>query len=220
MMKQSHLITLLAITLADVLLGIAAFGSLPESVPVHWNIHGQVDRMGSPWELALVMPAVNVFLAGLLILLPAIKSVGVSIEPFRVTYGRIGIVAVTAFSLIHVATLLNALGWPIGVEKVIPCVCGIMILVLGNWMGKLRRNRLVGIRTPWTLANDTVWERTHRAGGPLMVLYGLAIVLTALASTPVVTFVVIMVGAVALIVWSFVHSRRIYHQLQHNGEIT
>jgi uncharacterized membrane protein len=75
---------------------------------------------------------------------------------------------------------------------------GVLFMLLGNYMGKLRRNFFVGIRTPWTLASDAVWERTHRFGGRLFVLGGLAMVIVALVD-PVPWLLLIVVLAVLLV---------------------
>ena len=86
-----------------------------------------------------------------------------------------------------------------------------MIAFLGNWMGKLRRNFYVGIRTPWTLSSDTVWRRTHRTGGALMVLGGLILAISAFLPRPafLVLFVTtIVIVAVIPIVQSYILWKR------------
>jgi uncharacterized membrane protein len=218
MIKKSHVITLIAIAGSDVVLGMATYASLPNSVPAHWNISGAVDRYGAPWELAFVLPCFVAIAAGLLILLAVIKPFASSIARFQVTYGRTSIAMVGTLVLVHAILLLNALGWTMQVEKVVPGVVGMLVLILGNWMGKLRRNGLIGIRTPWTLANDAVWERTHRIGGPLLMLYGLAILCTAWIATSLTTFVVLIGGALALAVWAFAYSWRISDRVRHTDD--
>ena len=86
---------------------------------------------------------------------------------------------------------------------------GVLYLLLGNYMGKLRRNFFIGIRTPWTLASDAVWERTHRVGGRLFMLGGLATVLIALVD-PAPWLLLIVLAAVWLITAGysyFIHLR-------------
>ena len=58
---------------------------------------------------------------------------------------------------------------------------GVLLAVLGNFMGKIRYNYVMGVRTPWTLASERVWDRTHRVVGPLFVLWGLAVLASAVA---------------------------------------
>lgn len=214
-MKLSHLFIVISIVCADGLAGFMTYSILPNPAPVHWNFKGEVDRLGPPWELAFVFPAIAAFVAGLVILLPTIKSLAPTLAKFQLTYGRISIAAVAALAMIHGAILLNALGWPMRIETTIPAMSGMLIMILGNWMGKLRRNTVIGIRTPWTLANDNVWERTHRAGGVLMVFYGMAIVLVACTTAAWITTMVVIGGGIALLVWAFAYSWRVY-QLNHS----
>src|SRR5262249_13967308 len=90
---------------------------------------------------------------------------------------------------------------------------GVMLAVVGNWLGKIRRNFWVGIRTPWTLANERVWERTHRVGGKLMMLFGVALAVSGAFASPTVVFGVTIAGAVGLAGWSLIYSYVIYHRL-------
>jgi uncharacterized membrane protein len=69
----------------------------------------------------------------------------------------------------QLVTLAQVFHLPINVSFIMALTLSAMITYMGNYMGKLRRNFWAGIRTPWTLVNDTVWERTHRFGGWLFV---------------------------------------------------
>jgi uncharacterized membrane protein len=81
---------------------------------------------------------------------------------------------------------------------------GLLLIVLGNYMGKLRKNFFVGIRTPWTLASDDVWERTHRMGGRVFVLAGLASVVAALAgAAPGTMLYVLAAAAIVTVAYSY-----------------
>jgi len=75
--------------------------------------------------------------------------------------------------LVQIVTTAIALGFPIDMAFVMNLALSLLLIFLGNYMGKLRRNFWAGIRTPWTILNETVWERTHRLGGWLFVLAGL-----------------------------------------------
>jgi uncharacterized membrane protein len=90
---------------------------------------------------------------------------------------------------------------------------GVMILVIGNQLGKSRSMYLVGIRTPWTLASEEVWVRTHRLGGKLMVVAGLAMIGAALLPLPAgllwtIPAVAIAIAAAVPIVYSYLLWRR------------
>ena len=85
-------------------------------------------------------------------------------------------------------------------------IIGLLFIVLGNWMGKLRRNLIAGIRTPWTLKSDVVWQRTHRIGGRLMVALGLAVLFAAMLFPVWVVAALVAAGAMGLAIWAFAYS--------------
>jgi uncharacterized membrane protein len=87
---------------------------------------------------------------------------------------------------------------------------GVLLMVIGNYMGKLRKNFFIGIRTPWTLASDAVWERTHRFAGPLFVAAGAAwIGLSFVHARPGWMLVPVIAAAVLPGIYSFVLYRRL-----------
>ena len=100
----------------------------------------------------------------------------------------------------------------VSVGRVVSALVGSLFVFIGNLMGKVKPNFLLGIRTPWTLSDPDVWNRTHRLGGGLFFLTGLATVASALLLPEKVTFWVLMAGvlAAALIpaVMSYVWYRR------------
>src|SRR6185312_6783385 len=94
-------------------------------------------------------------------LLPVISPRKFEIAPFARTYGII-VMATLAFLLVVGTTaLLAGAGYHVSVELVAPIAVGALLMVIGNFMGKFRKNFFVGIRTPWTLTSEMVWERTH-----------------------------------------------------------
>lgn len=214
MIALRHLIILMTLAVADLALGLVALSFLPARVPMHWNWQGQVDSYGPAWTAALILPTCLLATVVLLAVIswfwrqPGSSASGQSI------YGRIAIATFLAFIALHLALLRAAQGHTIDFPAVAMFIVGTMIVVLGNWLGKLRRNKFAGIRTPWTLANDVVWERTHRVGGRLMVGYGIVILLSALLAPVWAIVAVILAGILAGVVWAFVYSRALFNRLQ------
>jgi uncharacterized membrane protein len=213
MISRAQMIWLAALIFGDALTGAVCYQFLPQRSPIHWNIHGQVDGYGSPWQLAFVMPIVAVGIAGLLIGLARTPPIRDGLQRSGTIYGLMVIAGVGMIVLIHALMLLGALGKPIDVSRGIMVAVGLLFAILGNWMGKLRRNWIAGIRTPWTLKNDVVWERTHRIGGRLMVALGLTVLLAALVF-PFWAATAVFVGSLlGFALWSFVYSWRIYQEV-------
>jgi uncharacterized membrane protein len=213
MIPRAHLFIVILILLADALLSAMLYPHLPARVPTHWNWRGQVDGYGPAWMDALLLPVVSWALMTLLLLAPRLGLLRSNFALFARTYGRICVTLAAALLAIQVIVLFKVLGWPIPIERAMPVVTGLLIAILGNWMGKVRRNGLVGIRTPWTLASDEVWEKTHRLGGRIMFAWGLAVALSAIWAAPLISLAVMMGGAVVLLVWAVVYSYRAYHNL-------
>lgn len=185
---------------------IVVYGRLPERIPTHWdtagNVNGETARTLGAW----IMPATLLVLALVLPRLPSIDPRRANYEKFRPTYDIVIAAILTMLALLHVATLGAALGWPVPMEFITPLLAGSLFILLGNVMPRARPNWMFGIRTPWTMTSDRVWERTHRLGGALFVIAGIVIALTAFAATPLVFPVIvatIVVAAIVPIVYSY-----------------
>lgn len=199
---------LVVIALAASLL---AFGSLPETMPVHWNVRGEADGWMAREYAAFMMPAMIVLSAALFSVLPAISPKGFEIDGATRTYRRICGALLVFMLATHLLMLGAALGYG-DVGRTIPVLVGALFVVLGNYVTKMPRNFFIGIRTPWTLADQDVWFRTHRFGGRVFVAAGLAIAIAGLvlsgpALAPV--FVGIVVATIASTVgYSYLTWRR------------
>jgi uncharacterized membrane protein len=181
-MKNHRLILLSCLTVAA-LAGASAWAghSLPADarLPMHWNAAGEVDRYGGKWT-ALMMPP-------LLAAIMALVMWGVSrAEPrqdhlassqglFRVAWiGLLGVAAV-----IELMLLSTVFHWGLSPLGLIFGALGLFFVAMGDQLSKTRPMYLVGIRTPWTLADPEVWTATHRLGGKLLALAGLVWLLSA-----------------------------------------
>jgi uncharacterized membrane protein len=151
---------------------------LPAQIPIHWGIHGQVNGYTGKVFGTLFMPILNVFLALLLGALPFLDSRfrkyddETKASTFRVMkFFRLIITLFNAcFAL---AILAFALHYRFDMVRGIVSASGLLFIIVGNFLGKLRPNTFSGIRTPWTLASRTVWLKTHRVGGHIMVAGGI-----------------------------------------------
>ncbi|GLQ96051.1 SdpI family protein [Dyella mobilis] len=193
---------------------LAAFAwlraQMPALVAVHWNAHGQIDGYASPIKAVAVPMIVMASLALLTIVLPSISPRGFEITPFLPVFVTI-MLAAQAFVLVTaLGILLNAAGHPAG-RLVVPLLpMGLLLMFVGNYMGKLRKNFFAGIRTPWTIASDEVWERTHRFAGWVFMLAGIIVVVASLVNAPVLLSVsVVVVAAFIPAVYSYLVYRRV-----------
>lgn len=202
-----------SIALALAMFGVAAwyYPQLPDPVPTHWNAAGEVDGWtGKPWGVYL-FPVITLGLVMLLMVLPVISPRGFRLDSARRVYDIV-IFALAAFmAVIEFYSFRSAIHGAESLTRAVPMMVGFLFIVLGNYLGKFPKNFFVGIRTPWTLASDVVWNRTHRLGGYVFMLAGLVILLTGIFSMPPWVLITAALGA-ALVpaVYSLVLYKRLH----------
>ncbi|HVY72096.1 MAG TPA: SdpI family protein, partial [Verrucomicrobiae bacterium] len=163
---------------------------LPERVPIHWDAQGEVNGYAGKAFGSLLVPLINIGVATLLLVItsldPRLRQHSEEVKNSLLRTILIVRLVITGFlSVVSLAMLASATGaFKSGGQfgAVMHGAVALLFVVLGNYMTKLRPNHHVGIRTPWTLASEEVWRKTHRVGGPLMVISGLLM----LALLPVV----------------------------------
>jgi uncharacterized membrane protein len=188
---------------------------LPEQVPSHWGINGQVDGYSPRLVAATFAPLLALLLVVLREVLPRFDPHRARYNEFRGTYELIWNAIVLFIVAIHGITLGYAIGWPINVATVVQISVGLLFVVLGNELGRLRPNWFMGVRTPWTLANEEVWRRTHRATGRLMVGLGLIMALVVPFLPGILGFAVIISAALGFAVFALGYSYLLWRQITH-----
>jgi len=203
---------ILCILAAMWLLSFAMLAVLPEQVAMHWNAQGEVTRYGTKWQAVLALPVIATIASAFLLALPRIGTLEESMKRSAGVYGKAVIALLAMLFSLHVLVLLGGVGFEIPVARLAIVGGGGLVALLGNWMGKLRRNFWIGIRTPWTLANDVVWERTHRIGGRLFLVHGVVTAIVALIAPPLAAVIWLVAGVLAIAVWSIPYSLSMYRR--------
>lgn len=188
-----------------------AYPRLPERIPTHWNLQGEVDGWSARW-MVFFPPAMGLLM---LVLMPVLRR----IDPRRANYDRfeptfwLVINVIIAFMFVpHLMTIGAALGWPLpATDRVLVAAVGVLFILLGNYMPRVKSNWWMGIRTPWTLESESVWRATHRLAGFTFVTGGLIAVAAALLPTKLafgVSMVAMMSAALVPAAYSYVLYRR------------
>ena len=219
-MPYRHL-TLFSAAILLLMLGasVAAGLHLPADtmLPVHWDITGTPDRFAEKWNALLTLPAVTLFVAGLFAVLPAIEPMQDGLRRSAGLYTLTWGATVVVMAVAHGMTMAVALGWPVPVSAIMMLLVGGLLIVVGNQLAKSRRMFFIGIRTPWTLADEDVWIATHRLGGRLMMACGLAFWIVAIGQPDPATaapFVIAALGATVIVpvAYSYILWRRKFRQ--------
>ena len=149
---------------------LAAAPNLPEQMVTRWNAAGDptgaLSRTAGMW----LVPGLAAGLLGLFALLPRIDPLGENIAAFRVHYDRFVVVFTAFLVALHLAVLAVNLGYPVDVTTLVVAGAAALFYYLGTLLPRVEPNWFVGIRTPWTLSDDEVWDRTHALGGRLFKL--------------------------------------------------
>lgn len=185
------------------------FSSLPARIPVHWNAAGQVDGVG-PRAAIFIAPALVALLIGLWPALAAISPRRFRIDDFAATWWFAGLAVVAWLAYVHGVMLWELYtGSPHAPRALLAGAC-LLIVLIGNVMGKVRRNFWLGVRTPWTLADERVWYATHRLAGKTMVGGGLLALAVVLLGWPVQwATVLLVIGAIVPAAYSLVYWKRL-----------
>ncbi len=185
-------------------------------MPSHWNLHGQVDAYGSRVWAALGVPLVAAALYVLMLLTPLVDPRRENYARFAGAYRLVRLSLVAFLVGVHAIVLSAGLGRPVNVALAVQVGVSLLLVLIGNVMGQLRHNYFVGIRTPWTLASEGVWTKTHRAAGRLWVAAGL-IGLAGAAAGPVAGIAILLTALGATLVHNFVYSYLLFRREQAAG---
>jgi uncharacterized membrane protein len=166
------------VLLATVLSSFYFYAHFPEKVPTHWNFTGEVDSWGTKFQGAFVIPIMLVVMYIFFLGLPLLDPKKERYAQFSKTYHIFKNLIIFTLVLIYFLASFNGLGYNVPIQYAVPAIIGLLFVIMGNYMSKLKRNWFIGIRTPWTLSSEEVWNKTHRVGGYLFILTGLAMFIT------------------------------------------
>ena len=201
----------LVVSLGLVGLALAAsawlYPALPDQIPTHWNIHGEADGFGPKAIAAWILPAVALGVIAFLRAVPWLSPRGYAVDIHGRAFGGLVVALTALFVFIHLVSLVAALRPGMAVDRAL--VAGVMLCLgaIGLTFDGLKRNFFIGIRVPWTIASDRVWDETHRLAARIWPVAGVVgACLAAFGLTlPAFLMLVPMVGVP--IVYSFVRSK-------------
>jgi uncharacterized membrane protein len=157
--------------------GVYLYPYMPDRMASHWNAAGEVDGyMPKLWGLFLI-PLISVFLLLLFLVIPKIDPLKHNIEKFRKQYDIFVTIVILFLFYVHSLTIMWSLGTRFEMVQALSPAMGGLFYYCGVLVGKAKQNWFVGIRTPWTLSSERVWDKTHRIGAKLFKIAGVIAVL-------------------------------------------
>jgi uncharacterized membrane protein len=201
---------LFVIGLVPVIVAVIYYSKLPELMVSHFGLNGEANGYMKKEYSILLMGVISLGMPFFYKIIRYIDPKRLNYIKFEDTFELIRLFVSILLSGLFLLTIFYNLGHPIGIKFWVIPATGVFIIFIGNILGRIRFNYFFGIRTPWTLANEEVWRRTHRFGGPIFMIAGFLMLTSVLFEKP---FWVILTALLILIVaptgYSYVISRKI-----------
>ncbi len=205
--KLTSILVLAMIALA-VIAGLIFWNQLPEQMASHWGADDQVNGYMPKFWGVFLMPIITLVMFALFLLIPNIDPLKANVAQFRETFNLFILFIVMFLLYIHGLTLAWSLGYTsFKMSSAMLPVMGLLFIFVGYLLRRSKRNFFIGIRTPWTLSSDTVWDKTHQLGSTLFMLSGtLAIIGSFVGGTAafLLIFIPLIASVLATVVYSYI----------------
>ena len=192
---------LLLIAAAPIVYMLLIWDQLPESIPTHFNLAGEADSYSSKRTAAFFIAGSNLFIYVLMLITPKLDPKG-KIMNMGANYASLRMIMQLFLAAISAYIVYAGQMGEMQNPNLLMVIIGISLALLGNYFQVLRQNYFIGIKTPWTLENETVWNKTHKLGGILWVIGGILIAITAFFITATKPFMI--VGGILLAIMTLV----------------
>ncbi|MED4153884.1 SdpI family protein [Priestia aryabhattai] len=169
----------LGITLLTLVAWIIALPHLPATMPIHWGANGEADGFATKINAMILTVGIMVLIYFVIAFVPRIDPRKENYKYFSKTYNILLNAVLLLFFFVNMSTILQGLGYNVPMSYIAPIMAGLVFIIIGNYLQRVRSNYFMGIRTPWTLSNETVWKKTHRLSGKIFFIGGLLILISA-----------------------------------------
>ena len=186
------------VTLSPIIVGVILWNKLPDSVATHWNFNGETDGFSSKAFAVFFLP---LFIA----VIHLICAFATGFDPKNQNHNpkiiNLVLWICPVISIVcNVFVYSNALGKRLDVNFLLNLVLAAMFIIIGNYLPKCKQNYTIGIKIPWTLNDEENWNKTHRLGGRIWVLCGIALIVALPLPSKLQGFVIIPILLIAVLV--------------------
>ncbi|MEC3964768.1 SdpI family protein [Flagellimonas halotolerans] len=210
-MKLKKELPLIGIVLLPFLYLTYVWKQLPSEVPLHWNIKGEVDRYGDRSELILIPILTSLLIYVIFLAAPYIDPKK-QIQKMGKKYDTLKWIITTFMSVLALFIIYTAKNQSIANPNYILLLCGILFIIFGNYFKTIKANYFIGIRTPWTLENESVWKETHKLGGKIWFAGGLLVILSSLIFNEQTNFIIFMTIIAVMVLVPVVYSYLLFRK--------
>jgi uncharacterized membrane protein len=191
-----------------------------DKIPIHWGIDGQPNGWVAKGDTFVAFYLMPLIVTGTVVLglfaLPWLSPRNFAVDTFRRTYDYVFFLIAALFAFLNAMVLLSQFQGATNMDRWLLAGICLFLAAIGNVMGKVKRNFWMGVRTPWTLADPVVWDRTHRMAAWMMVTAGVTgAVAAAVGIHFAACFAILMLGALSPLVYSLV----LYKRLEREGKL-
>ena len=192
------------VMLLPVVLGLFLWNRLPDQIPSHWGINGEIDGWSSKPFAVFGFPGILIAIHWICVFASQTDPKSKNYQPamIRLVLWICPVLSLVLNSLVYT----TALGYPLNIEIIMPLLVGLMFIIVGNLLPKCRQSYTMGIKLPWTLANEENWNKTHRMAGKLWVAGGVLTMATAFLGS----FWILMGILIVMVAVPTVYSYRLY----------
>ncbi len=196
---------LLAVVLLPIVYLFYTWNTLPEKVPTHFNINGEIDAWGNKNSLIIMILLLPVLTYILMTIVPKIDPKK-RLDLMGGKYHQLKFILVSFMSILALFIIYISKNQNLTSPNIILVLIGILIFALGNYFKVIQQNYFIGIKTPWTLENKEVWKLTHILAGKLWIIGGLLIVILSLMLPENINFYVFITILVVIALYPVVYS--------------
>jgi uncharacterized membrane protein len=193
----------------ELVVAACLYPTLPESIPMHWGFDGVADGFGGRWTIFLGPIITSLFMLPFTALMARATQKNDNLRRSEKATAIIAVSTQVLFAGMFAWVVLTIKGIApdtFTIDKVVFAVLGIVLVVIGNYMPKIKQNTTMGVRTPWTLKSPVVWQKSQRFGGMMFVSAGVLFVMSILLPPYLNLFVPLVylaLCAVALLLYSY-----------------
>jgi uncharacterized membrane protein len=209
--KITNIILLLIVIIAFAI-GTFYYPQFPAKIASHWGASGEANGyMGKFWGIFL-MPLIMLVMLAVYLIIPLIDPLKSNIKEFRKYYNGFWVLIELFFLYIFSLTIIYNLGYTFNFTYAILPAMSALFFFIGSFLQKVKRNYFIGIRTPWTLSSDIVWDKTHKLGGRLFQISAIISLLGLFVSGDAMILVLllpILLATVITIVYSYLEYKKL-----------